>query len=103
MLQRLENRMDKMQKAFNTVNTTTKDIEEIKNKQAEMNNTIIEIKNTLERTNSRITEAEEWISEQEDRMLEITAEEQNNRKGIKRIEEALRDFWDNIKHTNIEL
>ena len=103
MLQRLENRMDKMQKAFNTVNTTTKDIEEIKNKQAEMNNTIIEIKNNLERTNSRITEAEEWISEQEDRMLEITAEEQNKRKGMKRIEEALRDFWDNIKHTNIEL
>ena len=48
MLQRLENRMEKMQEAFNTVNTITKDIEEIKNKQAEMNNTITEIKNTLE-------------------------------------------------------
>ena len=90
-----------MQEAFNTVNTTTKDIEEIKNKQAEMNNTITEIKNTLERTNSRIIEAEEWISEQEDRMLEITAEEQNKRKVMKRIEEALRNLWDNIKHTNI--
>ena len=33
MLQRLENRMEKMQEAFNTVNTITKDIEEIKNKQ----------------------------------------------------------------------
>ena len=40
MLQRLENRMDKMQEAFNTVNSITKDIEEIKNKQTEMNNTI---------------------------------------------------------------
>ena len=39
-----------------------------------MNNTITEIKNTLEGTNSRITEAEEWISELEDRMVEITAE-----------------------------
>ena len=47
MLQRLENRMEKMQEAFSTVNTITKDIEEI-NKQTEMNNTITEIKKTLE-------------------------------------------------------
>ena len=32
MLQRLENRMEKMQEKSNTVNTITKDIEEIKNK-----------------------------------------------------------------------
>ena len=38
-------------------NTITKNIEEIKNKQTEMNNTITESKNTLEGTNSRITEA----------------------------------------------
>jgi len=38
------------------------------------------LKNTLERTNSRITEAEEWISELEDRMGEITAEEKNKGK-----------------------
>ena len=37
-------------------------MEEIKNKQTEMNNTITAIKNTLEGTNSRITEAEKWIS-----------------------------------------
>ena len=47
MLWRLENRMEKMQEAFNTVNTITKDIEEIKNKQTEMNNTVTEIKSTL--------------------------------------------------------
>ena len=52
-------------------------------------------KNALEEINSRITEAEEWISELEDRMMEITAEEQN--KG-KRTEDSLRDLWDNIKH-----
>ena len=32
MLQRFENRMEKMQETSNTVNTITKDIEEIKNK-----------------------------------------------------------------------
>ena len=102
MLLRLENRMEKMQEAFNTVNTITKDIEEIKNKKTEINNTIIEINNILEGTN-RITEAEEWISALEDRMAEIIAEEQNKGKGMKRIEKSLRDLWDNIKCTNIRL
>ena len=37
-----------------------KDLEELKNKQTEMNNIITEMKNTLEGINSRITEAEEW-------------------------------------------
>ena len=93
--------MEKMQETFNTVNTISKDIEEIRNKQTEMNNTITAIKNTLEGTNSRITEAEEQISELEDRIVEITAEEQKKGKAMKRIEESLRDLWDNIKHTNI--
>ena len=42
-----------------------------------MNNTITEIKNTLEGINGRIIEVEEWINEVEDKMVEITAEEQN--------------------------
>ena len=103
MLQKLENRMEKMQEAFNTVNAITKDIEEIKNIQTEMNNTISEIENTLGGTNSRITEAEKSISELEDRMVEITAEEQNKGKGMKRIEDSLRDLWDNIKCIKIRV
>ena len=43
MLPRLENRIEKMQETLNTVNTITKDIEEIKNKQTVMNSTITEI------------------------------------------------------------
>ena len=101
MLQRLENRMDKMQEAFNTVNSITKDIEEIKNKQTEMNNTNTKIKNTLEGTNSRIIETKKQISQLENRMVEIIAEEQNKGKGMKSTEDRLRDLWDNIKCTNI--
>ena len=48
-----ETRVKKMQKLFN------KDLEELKKKQTEINNTIIEMKNTLEGINSRKTEAEE--------------------------------------------
>ena len=66
-----------------------------------MNNTITEMKNTLEGINSRITEAEKPVSDLEDRMVQFTAVEQNNEKGMKRNEGSLRDLWDNIKPTNI--
>ena len=68
-----------------------------------MNNTINEMKNSLEGINSRITEAEEEISDLEDKIVEITTAEQNKEKGMKRIEDSLRDFWDNIKCTNIRI
>ena len=97
MIQNLRNRMEKIKETFN------KDLEELKMKQTTMNNTINEIKNTLERVNSRITEAEEYISELEDRIVEITAAEQNKQKRIKRIEDSLRDLWDNNKCTNIHI
>ena len=36
-------------------------------------------------------------------MVEITAEEQNKEKRMKRIEDKLRDLWDNTKCTNIKI
>ena len=36
-------------------------------------------------------------------MVEITSEEQNKVKIMKRTEDILRDLWDNIKHTNIQI
>ena len=66
-----------------------------------MNNTITEVKNTLEEINSRVTEAEELISRLEDRMVEITVKEQNKDKRMKRIEDTLRDLWNNTKLTTI--
>ena len=32
--------------------------------------------------------------------MEITTAEQNKEKRMKRIDDSLRDLWDNIKHTN---
>ena len=94
---RMEAKINKMQDMF------SKDLEELKNKQTEMNNTITEIKTTLEGINSRITEAEERISDLEDRMVEFTSVEQNKGRRMKRNEDSLRDFWDNIKHNNIRI
>ena len=93
----MESKIEKMQEVFN------KDLEELKNKQTEMNNTITEMKTTLEGVNSRKTEAEEWISDLEDRMEEFTGVEQNKEKKMKRNEDSLRDLWDNIKCTNFAL
>ena len=62
MVQDLRKRMEEMQEMF------TNDLE-LKNKQIEMNT-------TLEGINSRITEAEEWTSDLEDRMVEITTAKQ---------------------------
>ena len=80
MIQNLGNRMEKIQETFD------KDLEELKDKQTMLNNTINEIKNTLEGINSTITEAEEWISDLQDKIGEITTTEQNKEKRMKRIE-----------------
>ena len=42
-----------------------------------MNNTITEMKNTLEGVNSRMNKSEELLSKLEDKMMEITAAEEN--------------------------
>ena len=60
-----------------------------------------EMNNTLEGINSRITEAEERTNDLEDRMVEITAAEQNIEKRVEKNEENLTDLCDNIKHTNV--
>ena len=88
MVQDLRKRMEKMQEMF------TKDLEELKNKETEMNNTLAAI-------NNRITEPEERISNLEDGMVGITATKQKIGKRMKKYEDSLRDLWDNIKHTNI--
>ena len=77
MIKNLENKMEKMKESIN------KGLEELKNKHT--NNTITEIKNTLEGINSRLSEAEERISELKDKMVEITSEEQNKVKRMKRV------------------
>ena len=35
--------------------------------------------------------------------MEITTTEKNKENRMKRIEDSLRDLWDNIKHTNIQI
>ena len=85
---RMEATFEKMQEMF------IKDLQELKNKQREMNNTVEDI-------NSGITEARAQINDLEGSRVGITAAEQNIEKRMKRNEDSLRDLWDNIKCTNI--
>ena len=97
MIQNLGNRMEKIQETFN------KELEELKSTQTMMNNTINEIKNYLEGINNKITEEEERISDLEHKIVKITTAKQNKEKRMKRMEDSLRDLWDNIKCTNIRI
>ena len=62
-----------------------------------------QLQNTLEGINSGLSEAEEQFSELEDKRMEITSEEQNKLKGMKRAEDSFRDIQDHIKCTNIRI
>ena len=73
---KMDAQIDKLQGFVN------KELENIKNNQTELKNTITEVKNTLEGINSRVNEAE-WISKLEDRVGEITTEEQKKEKRMK--------------------
>ena len=75
----MEAEIEKMQERF------TKDLQELKDKQTEINN-------TLKGINSKITEAEEQINDLEDRMVEITVTEWRVEKRMKRSEDSLRDL-----------
>ena len=85
MTKNLENKMEKMQESIN------KDLEELKSKRTETNNTTTEIKNTLAGINSRISEAEQ-TSELQFKIVEITSEEQNKVQRMKRTEDSLGDL-----------
>ena len=83
MLKMMQDIGHKLQaKMDNSQETLTKEMQDIKLKQEEMQNIITEIKNSLEAANSRIQEAEEPISEVEIRLVDITGAEQKREKKI---------------------
>ena len=78
-----------------------KDLEELKNKHIETNNKLLKLKILQKETIAEKRKQKNEISELEDKMVEITSEEQNKVKRMKRAEDSLRDLWDHIKFTNI--
>ena len=60
------------------------------------------MKNRLEGINSRLGGIEEYLSDLEDRIMKICNQNSKNKNRLK-IENSLRDLWDNIKCTNIHI
>ena len=90
----LESKMEKMQESIN------KDLEELKNKHKETTRLLKlkilqkeSIAEYLKQKNELVSWKIKWWH----------SEEQNTVKRMKRTEDSLRDFWDNIKHTNIHI
>ena len=97
MIQSLGNGMEKIQKMFK------KDLEELKSKQTNMHNTTNKTKNSLEGIDSRITEAEEWISDLEDKIVEITVEEQSKEKRMEEMRTVSETSGTTLKAPTLEL
>ena len=70
---------------------------------SELKNITAKVKNALEGINSTSDDTEEWISSQENRIVEFTQLEDKKEKRIKKNEDSIRDLWDNIKHNNIRI
>ena len=73
MIKNLESKMEKIQESIN------KDLEELKNKHKRHTPQLLKLKILWKESI-----AEEQISELEDKMMEITSEEKNKVKGMKR-------------------
>ena len=87
MIQDIGKTIEKMQEVF------TKDLQELKNKQRWI----------IHQKESTAESQVEWISDLEERVVEITAVKQNIEKRMKKNEDSLRMFWENIKCTNIHI
>ena len=57
----------------------------------------------LEGIKSKITKAEEWLSDKEDRIIEIITMEKSKEKRMKRNENSCRNLWDNHRHSNTHI
>ena len=79
------------------------DLSSIKKTQSETKYTLIEIKNNLQGNNSRMGEAENQINDLEHKEAKNNQSEQQEEKGIQKIEGSVSSLWDNLEHSNIHI
>ena len=72
-----------------------KELENMRN-QEKLENSFAELQTELKLLKSRINNAEKWISDLEDRMMQITQPGQKIENQVKKHESNIRDLWDNI-------
>ena len=106
MLKRMQDTGNKLEAKMNNLQETlSKEIQDIKHKQEEVQNTITEIKNSLEIANSRIQNTGRKTNKQGGGQMRRNhgCRTEKRKKIENKLEESLRELWDNVKHTNIHI
>ena len=67
----------------------------------ELENSFSETQAEVKALKSRINNAEKWISDLEDRIMEIIQLGEQIENQMKKHESSIRDLWDNIKQVNL--
>ena len=78
-----------------------KELENIRRSQDKLENSFVELWTELKAIKTRMNNAEEWISDVEDRIMEITQSGQQTENQMKKHESNIRDLCDNIKQANL--
>ena len=78
-----------------------KELETIRSSQERLENSFAETKDELKAMNSWMNNAEEWVSDLEDRIMEIIQSEQETEGETEKYESNIRDLWNNLKHANL--
>ena len=79
----------------------TLELENIRRNIEKLENSFAEMQTELKALKSRMNNAEEWISDLEDRIMEITQSGQQTGNQMKKHESNIRYLWDNIKQANL--
>ena len=80
-----------------------KEPENIRRRQEKLENSFTEMLAELKALKSRMKNAEEWISDLEDRIMEITQSGQLTENQMKKHESNIRDLRDNTKLANLHI
>ena len=83
------------------IDSFRKELENIMRSQDKLENSFAEIQPELKAIKTRMNNAEEWISDVEDRIIEITQTGQQTQNQMKKHESNIRDLCDNIKQANL--
>ena len=87
----------------NNTDSFRTELENIRRNQEKFENSFAETQTELKTLKSRMNNAEEWISDLEDRIMEITLSGQQTENEVKKNthKRNIRDQWDNIKWANL--
>ena len=79
-----------------------KEMESGRTSQEKLENSFRVMQDELKALKSRMNKAEEWISDMEDKMMEITNQDSRRKTKWENMK-AIWDLWDNIKQTNLHI